>query len=159
MAAAEHARIIGTRNPCGLFVRLVRGGLLHFATYDDETAASVRLRRHLYGSAPPERSAEQGMAMSGRVPELSDDARLVQAVRAAAGPGGLPWRCLPAAETRRSRNGRASAGTGRWRSWAGETGAMSPSPGIPHDRFRRPDRRYDPAPAAFSGLCGGPEPP
>ena len=60
VAAAEHARIIGTRNPCGLFVRLVRGGLLHFATHDDETAASVRLRRHLYGAAPPERRAEQG---------------------------------------------------------------------------------------------------
>lgn len=34
VAAAEHARIIGTRNPCGLFVRLVRGGLWHFATHD-----------------------------------------------------------------------------------------------------------------------------
>ena len=49
VAAAEHARIIGTKNPCGLFVRLVRGGLLHFVTHDDEVAASVRLRRHLYG--------------------------------------------------------------------------------------------------------------
>src|SRR5262249_20802706 len=49
VAAAEHARIIGTKNPCGLFVRLVRGGLLHFVTYDDEVAASVRLRRHLHG--------------------------------------------------------------------------------------------------------------
>src|SRR5262249_35775875 len=27
VAAAEHARIVGTKNPCGLFVRLVRGGL------------------------------------------------------------------------------------------------------------------------------------
>ena len=32
VAAAEHARVIGTKNPCGLFVRLVRGGLWHFAT-------------------------------------------------------------------------------------------------------------------------------
>ena len=63
VAAAEHARIIGTRNPCGLFVRLVRGGLLHFATHDDETAASARIRQHLYGSAPPGRRAEQGMVM------------------------------------------------------------------------------------------------
>ena len=30
VAAAEHARIIGTRNPCGLFVRLVRGGSAAF---------------------------------------------------------------------------------------------------------------------------------
>src|SRR5262249_2680464 len=36
VAAAEHARVIGTKNPCGLFVRLVRGGLYHFATGDDE---------------------------------------------------------------------------------------------------------------------------
>ena len=41
VAAAEHARVIGTRNPCGLFVRLVRGGLWHFVTQDDEEAASV----------------------------------------------------------------------------------------------------------------------
>jgi hypothetical protein len=83
VAAAEHARIIGTRNPCGLFVRLVRGRLLHFATGDDEQAASVRLRRHLYGSA------REGPAGSERsscrsVPELSADARLVESVRAAA---------------------------------------------------------------------------
>jgi hypothetical protein len=83
VAAAEHARIIGTRNPCGLFVRLVRGGLLHFTTCDDQEAASVRLRRHLYGPA------RQGPGGSERpvtrsVPELSADARLVEAVRAAA---------------------------------------------------------------------------
>ena len=51
VAAAEHARVIGTKNPCGLFVRLVRGGLWHFATRDDEAAASVRLRRHLHGNS------------------------------------------------------------------------------------------------------------
>jgi hypothetical protein len=86
LAAAEHARIIGTKNPCGLFARLVRGRLLHFATQDDEQAASVRLRRHLYGALP------SGRAVGGSVPvmrsapcwELSADARLVQAVRAAA---------------------------------------------------------------------------
>ena len=48
VAAAEHARVIGTRQPVpDLFVRLVRGGLWHFATHDDETAASMRLRQHL----------------------------------------------------------------------------------------------------------------
>ena len=49
VAAAEHAQSVGAANPCGLFVRLVRGGLLHYATEDDTAAASVRLRRHLYG--------------------------------------------------------------------------------------------------------------
>jgi hypothetical protein len=44
VAVVEHARIIGTKNPCGLFVRLVRGGLWHFATGDDEASASVRRR-------------------------------------------------------------------------------------------------------------------
>jgi hypothetical protein len=87
VAAAEHARIIGTRNPCGLFVRLVRGGLMHFATHDDETAASARIRQHLYGSAPPERRAEQGMDFH-RGHKLSEDARLVQAVRAVAARAG-----------------------------------------------------------------------
>jgi hypothetical protein len=83
VAAAEHARIIGTRNPCGLFVRLVRGGLLHFTTCDDQEAASVRLRRHLYGPVQ-EGPAGLGRSVTRSVPELSADARLVDAVRAAA---------------------------------------------------------------------------
>jgi hypothetical protein len=83
VAAAEHARVIGTRNPCGLFVRLVRGGLLHFATGDDEQAASVRLRRHLYGSAR-EGPAGPERTVTRSEPELSADARLVEAVRGAA---------------------------------------------------------------------------
>jgi hypothetical protein len=83
VAAAEHARVIGTKNPCGLFVRLVRGGLFHFATGDDEQAASVRLRRHLYGSAR-EGPAGPARSVTRSLPELSADARLVEAVRAAA---------------------------------------------------------------------------
>jgi hypothetical protein len=83
VAAAEHARVIGTKNPCGLFARLVRGGLLHFVTYDDEVAASVRLRRHLYGGMP-EPTPPQRVSVAAARPVLSADARLVQAVRAAA---------------------------------------------------------------------------
>jgi hypothetical protein len=83
VAAAEHARAIGAKNPCGLFAALVRGGSLHFATEDDAQAASVRLRRHLYGAAPGHPAAEQGGMVRG-MPRLSEDARLVQAVRAAA---------------------------------------------------------------------------
>jgi hypothetical protein len=85
VAAAEHARAIGVKNPCGLFAKLVRGGTLHFATEDDGQAASVRIRRHLYGAAPPacRSAAEQGGMVRG-MPELSEDARLVQSVRAAA---------------------------------------------------------------------------
>jgi hypothetical protein len=94
VAAAEHARIIGTKNPCGLFVRLVRGGLLHFVTYDDEVAASVRLRRHLHGGIPQARSSPGGNPVSAR-PALSDDARLVQAVRAAAAKAGYRGDAFP----------------------------------------------------------------
>jgi hypothetical protein len=84
VAAAEHARAIGAKNPCGLFSMLVRSGRLHFATEDDAQAASLRIRRHLYGVAPPSYSAaEQGGMLRG-MPHLSEDARLVQAVRAAA---------------------------------------------------------------------------
>jgi hypothetical protein len=83
VAAAEHAKAIGAANPCGLFARLVRGGLLYYATYDDETAASVRLRRHLYGGPPGGPSPGQGGSVR-RGLELSEDARLAQAVRAAA---------------------------------------------------------------------------
>jgi hypothetical protein len=82
VAAAEHARIIGTKNPCGLFVRLVRGGLYHFATQDDEMAASVRLRKHLFGVSPEPRSPAGPILRSE--PALSGDARLVAVVRAAA---------------------------------------------------------------------------
>ena len=82
VAAAEHARVIGTKNPCGLFVRLVRGGLWHFATQDDEAAASIRLQ------AAPARRGAGAAAVQGaegrQGPELSEDARLVRAVREAA---------------------------------------------------------------------------
>jgi hypothetical protein len=85
VAAAEHARAIGAKNPCGLFAALVRSGRLHFATEDDAQAASFRIRRHLYGGAPPGCSAaKQGGIVRGTMPELSEDARLVEAVRAAA---------------------------------------------------------------------------
>jgi hypothetical protein len=81
VAAAEHALAIGTKNPCGLFVRLVKNGLWHFATCDDEQAASVRLRRHLHGEGQQRRAAMLGRQTG---PGLSEDARLVMAVREAA---------------------------------------------------------------------------
>jgi hypothetical protein len=85
VAAAEHARAIGRDNPCGLFVRLVRSGWLHYASEGDETAASVRLRRHEQGGPmPAARPSRVASPPSRPRPSLSDDARLVQAVRAAA---------------------------------------------------------------------------
>ena len=85
VSAAEHARAIGTTNPCGLFVRLVRGGLWSFATQDDEDAARIRLRQHLYGARPaPPSLAPVSVPVERAAAELSVDAQLVRAVRAAA---------------------------------------------------------------------------
>jgi hypothetical protein len=55
VATAERARLVGTTNPCGLFAQLVRRGLWHFLTQDDEEAARKRLKEHLYGASPPRR--------------------------------------------------------------------------------------------------------
>jgi hypothetical protein len=52
LAVAEHAKAVGTVNPCGLFARLVRRGWWHFATLDDEDTARRRLRDHLHGRSP-----------------------------------------------------------------------------------------------------------
>lgn len=44
-AAAEHARAVATRNPCGLFVTIVRRGLWQHISLSDEDAARAKLRR------------------------------------------------------------------------------------------------------------------
>jgi hypothetical protein len=81
VSAAEHARVIGTRNPCGLFVRLVRCGLWSFLTQDDEDAANARLKRHLYGMISQEQAPQIQSVREAVNP--SDDARLVRAIQAA----------------------------------------------------------------------------
>lgn len=50
VAAAIHASVIGSRNPCGLFASLIRRRLWHFATQADEDLAQERIRRHLHGT-------------------------------------------------------------------------------------------------------------
>jgi hypothetical protein len=60
-AAAEHAAIIGSINPAGLFARLIRNRGWHFATLSDEDAARVRLKKRLHGDvvdAERERSSK-----------------------------------------------------------------------------------------------------
>ena len=81
MGAAEHARAIGTRNPCGLFVRMVRCGLWSFLTQDDEDAANARFKRHLFEMIIHEQTPQ--IPPVREAVELSEDARLVRAVRAA----------------------------------------------------------------------------
>ncbi|MBV8457221.1 MAG: hypothetical protein JO122_11470 [Acetobacteraceae bacterium] len=85
VAAAEHARAIGTTNPCGLFVRLVRGRLWAFLTGADEDAANARLKRHLHGAPRPPSGTPPAPAPR---PVLSPDARLVAAVLGAARQSG-----------------------------------------------------------------------
>jgi hypothetical protein len=82
VSAAEHARAIGTKNPCGLFVRLVRGGLWSFATQDDEDAARLRLKQHLYNSGQV--SLPPSVQVMCEAETLTADAQLVRAVRATA---------------------------------------------------------------------------
>ena len=85
VAVAERARTVGTRNPCGLFVRLVRGELWHHITQDDEDAAQRRLKQYFYGDFEKREPAE-----SPKPPlrvELSNDGRFAAAVQRAVSQG------------------------------------------------------------------------
>ena len=97
VAAAEHARVIGTENPPGLFVRIIRAKLWKYLTQDDEDAANNRLKAFLFG--PPRKPGQGAAEPSSYAIEppfrLSDDARLVQAVRAAAARAGYRGNAFP----------------------------------------------------------------
>ena len=129
VAAAEHARIIGTQNPCGLFVRLVRGGLLAFrdARRRDggeraDKAAPVRLRAAgaaggAGGGLPP------GAGALGRRPSGAGGA-------SGGGPRGLPGRRVPAAEAAEAGVDPRALGSGGGGAGAGV--ATSPLPRLPN---------------------------
>jgi hypothetical protein len=76
LALAEHAKIVGSQNPCGLFAALVQRQHWHFVTDSDEDVAQARLKTYLYGptarAAPPPATA---------LAELSRDAAIVRYVR------------------------------------------------------------------------------
>jgi len=76
LALAEHAKVVGSANPCGLFAALVRRQQWHFVTDSDEDVAQARLKAYLYGlaarAAPPPAAAP---------PELSPDAAIVRYAR------------------------------------------------------------------------------
>jgi hypothetical protein len=76
ISTAEHARFIGSTNPCGLFAQLIRRRLWHFVTAEDEDAAHRRLKEHFYQSPPGERPP----AHTGE--RLSDDASFIAALQA-----------------------------------------------------------------------------
>src|SRR5215471_9680778 len=76
LALAEHAQVVGSQNPCGLFAALVQRQQWHFVTDNDEDVAQVRLKAYLYG--PTARAAPPPTAVP---PELSQDAAIVRYVR------------------------------------------------------------------------------
>jgi hypothetical protein len=79
VAAAEHALAIGKANPCGLFAYLVRGACWRYITQGDEDRANARIKAFLRGPALPSVAASRPQDR----PVLSEDARKVQAIRAA----------------------------------------------------------------------------
>jgi hypothetical protein len=91
LTIAEHAATIGTKNPAGLFVRLLKGRLWHFATQDDEDAARRRLRAYLW---PARTAVDQIPRSLVAAPVLSEDARIAREISrslAAAGYRGDPF--------------------------------------------------------------------
>jgi Mn-dependent DtxR family transcriptional regulator len=132
VALAEHARVVGTVNPGGLFACLVRRGFWHFATLDDEDGARRKLREHLHGrplvvdrprlERPRACFASMVAAMSPKprvASELSEDARLVREIRTATIRAGIfrdPW---PAFQARNPGWDR-----GRWDRALGELGLV-----------------------------------
>jgi hypothetical protein len=76
LALAEHARVVGSQNPCGLFAALVQRQHWHFVTDSDEDVAQEQLKTYLYG--PAARAAPPPVAAP---PALSPDAAIVRYVR------------------------------------------------------------------------------
>jgi hypothetical protein len=76
LSLAEHAKVVGSHNPCGLFAELTRRKCWHFVTESDEDAAYRRLKQHLYGQLPPSVSAPARITPAP--PELSKDAFMVR---------------------------------------------------------------------------------
>ena len=75
LSTAEQARVIGSKNPCGLFAELIRRKLWHSVTESDEDATSARLKQHLYGRDPRCRPA---LPIVAEPPELSKDTAIVR---------------------------------------------------------------------------------
>jgi hypothetical protein len=76
LGLAEHAKVVGSANPCGLFAALVRRQCWHFVTESDEDAAHQRFKAHLYGTNPPTRGSPP--PHDHMQAELSKDAVIVR---------------------------------------------------------------------------------
>ncbi len=80
-AILEHARAYGRSNPPGLAAHLIRRGLWHFVTQDDEDTANERLKRHLFGNPRYRGEVTKPTRAVESPAELSDDAKLVRAAQ------------------------------------------------------------------------------
>src|SRR5215471_20843938 len=76
LGLAEHAKVVGSANPCGLFAELVRRQCWHFVTDSDEDAAHQRFKAYLYGTEHQTRGAPPPHALAQ--PALSKDAAVVR---------------------------------------------------------------------------------
>jgi len=76
LSLAEHATVVGSHNPCGLFAALIRRQCWHFITESDEDAAYKRLKLHLYGQSDQKRPPPPPAIIEP--PELSKDAFIVR---------------------------------------------------------------------------------
>jgi len=83
VAAAEHARSIGSINPPGLFAWMVRKQQWNYITNDDEDSATRRLKTHLYGNFTETRGTIPWDGLKPERLELSEDARIIAAVKRA----------------------------------------------------------------------------
>jgi hypothetical protein len=119
VTAAEHARVIGTKNACGLFIRLIRSRLWPFLTQDDEDSAQARLKRHFYGLGLS-RSAGSGWETVEDV-ELSVDAQAVKAVQQAVVTSGYRGDAFPLL-----RRARPEWTRERWDRAVAELGTVAP---------------------------------
>ncbi len=82
-AAAEHAKAIGTRNPCGLFSTVVRRGLWSFISSADEDTA---LRRLATGSLPSMNQASRDKGSRSCIAAPTSANQILQSVFAALRP-------------------------------------------------------------------------
>lgn len=86
VSLAEHARVVGAQNPCGLFAELLRRRRWHFITEHDEDAASARLKAHLYEIRSQRQHLPKPPALP---PDLSQDAAIVRYLQTQLARAGL----------------------------------------------------------------------
>ncbi len=96
LAAVERARTVPAKNPAGVFLHIVKNRLWKYLSEGHWDAASQRLKVHLYGAPAATGASPLTASIGGRKESpkssprvLSEDAKLVRAVRAVLRQKGL----------------------------------------------------------------------